>query len=114
MGSKFDISGKVALITGAAGLLGCEHAKALLDRGATVVLTDIREKELLDRRDALASSYGSVNVLALVMDVTSENSVRQTADILKERALSVSILVNNAAIDPKVASESTLEKILLV
>ena len=43
---KFDLTGKVALITGAAGLLGSEHASALLARGATVVITDISNDNL--------------------------------------------------------------------
>ena len=38
---KFDLTGKTALITGAAGLLGMEHAAALLESGATAVLTDM-------------------------------------------------------------------------
>ena len=43
---RFNLSGKTALITGAAGLLGVEHASALLESGAMVVLTDIREAGL--------------------------------------------------------------------
>ena len=38
---KFSLANKTALITGAAGLLGIEHAAALLDSGACVVLTDV-------------------------------------------------------------------------
>lgn len=38
---KFDLSGKYALITGAAGLLGIEHAFALLECNSNLVLTDI-------------------------------------------------------------------------
>ena len=43
---KFDLSGKTALITGAGGLLGPEHALALLEHGAKVLLTDISSKSL--------------------------------------------------------------------
>ena len=41
---NFDLSKKTALITGAGGLLGFEHAFALLDIGSNVILTDISEK----------------------------------------------------------------------
>ena len=46
---KFNISGRCAVITGGAGLLGIAHAKALLDIGATIVLTDISDKELSNK-----------------------------------------------------------------
>ena len=38
---KFDLSGKISLITGSAGLLGYEHAHALLEIGSKVILTDV-------------------------------------------------------------------------
>ena len=44
---KFRLDKKNALITGAAGLLGREHALAILEAGGNVVLTDISNKELL-------------------------------------------------------------------
>ena len=43
---NFDLSGKTALITGGAGLLGLEHAAALLEINAEVVLTDLNENAL--------------------------------------------------------------------
>ena len=43
---KYDLTGKTALITGASGLLGVEHSGALLESGASVVMTDINEKNL--------------------------------------------------------------------
>ena len=50
---RFDLSGKTALITGAAGLLGYEHAAALLECDATVVLTDISEQQLAETKRKL-------------------------------------------------------------
>ncbi len=108
MKDKFDLSGRIALITGGAGLLGTEHAKALLDNGAKVVLTDISEGVLADQRAALISIYGADNVMAYVMDVTSESSINRVLESLKAMGLNVSILINNAAIDPKVDKNSLL------
>ena len=50
---KFDLTGKTALITGGAGLLGVEHATALLASGATVVLTDLGGRSLDGARELL-------------------------------------------------------------
>ena len=44
---KFDLRGKSALITGGAGLLGKEHALALLEVGANVVLWDVNSENLI-------------------------------------------------------------------
>ena len=40
MKNLFDLTGKVALITGAGGLLGPKHAEAIVEYGGTVILTD--------------------------------------------------------------------------
>jgi len=108
MRNKFDLSGRVALITGAAGLLGREHAKALLENGAKIVLTDVRETCLEVERAELASVYGENNILAYSMDVTSELSILSVLDSLHSKDLDISILINNAAIDPKVVKGSSL------
>ena len=44
---NFDLSNKNALITGSCGLLGVKHAKALLEIGSNVVLTDIDQETLI-------------------------------------------------------------------
>ena len=51
---QFSLAGKTALITGAAGLMGIEHAYALLESGATVVLTDIDRSALCSAQEMLA------------------------------------------------------------
>ncbi len=102
---KFDLTGKIALITGAAGLLGVEHAAALLESGATVVVTDISEVILGIARETLSKTADSARIQTLVMDVTKPESIRVVAESLAEKGLRVDILVNNAAIDPKVKGD---------
>ncbi len=102
---KFNLTGKTALITGAAGLLGTEHAAALLEGGATVALTDIDEAALHSAKDVLSRYFSPDNLYVKVMDVTSSDSVHAVADDLVSSGISVDILVNNAAIDPKVKGE---------
>ena len=52
---KFSLSERTVPITGGAGLLGIEHTAALLESGATVVLTDIGKDSLNTARNTLAN-----------------------------------------------------------
>jgi NAD(P)-dependent dehydrogenase (short-subunit alcohol dehydrogenase family) len=102
---EFDLSGKTALITGSAGLLGLEHAAALLESGATVVLTDIGQTALDSARTTLEQNFNPQKIITIVMDVSKAVEVRKVADQLQKDGLHIDILVNNAAIDPKVKGE---------
>jgi NAD(P)-dependent dehydrogenase (short-subunit alcohol dehydrogenase family) len=102
---KFSLSGKTALITGAAGLLGLEHATALLESGARVVLTDISEPALESARGELSRSFDPANIVTRVMDVARAADIRAVAERLRSDGLRIDILVNNAAIDPKVKGD---------
>lgn len=99
---KFDLTGKTALITGAAGLLGVEHATALLESGAAVVLTDTGDMALNAARKKLAQHFDKEKILTYVMDVSQLDAIRSVAESLWSAGIRIDILVNNAAIDPKV------------
>ena len=104
MTNKFNISNKNALITGASGLLGEKHAKALLEIGANVILTDIDERLLSKTRTSLKSQKMKGEVICYVMDVSSEQSINEVSEKLKKDKIRVDILINNAAINPKQSS----------
>ncbi len=107
---KFQLTGKVALITGGAGLLGMEHTLALLESGATVVLTDISETALAMARESLMLEADASRVLTRVMDVSQPGAIQAVAKELVASGLRVDVLLNNAAIDPKVkGDEGVLE-----
>ena len=107
--NKFSLEGETALITGSSGLLGVEHAKALLEVGATVVLTDVDEIGLSKACNSLKKDFGEGRVVCKNMDVTNENSIKAVASELEVEGLNVCILINNAAIDPKVNNDSMVE-----
>jgi NAD(P)-dependent dehydrogenase (short-subunit alcohol dehydrogenase family) len=102
---KFDLTSKTALITGGAGLLGIEHAAALLESGATVVMTDIGEVALSSARNALVENFDPTKIITMVMDVSQIEAIRSVAEQLSSNGIHVDILVNNAAIDPKVKGD---------
>jgi NAD(P)-dependent dehydrogenase (short-subunit alcohol dehydrogenase family) len=107
---KFDLSGKTALITGAAGLLGREHALALLECGATVVLTDLGAESLERAVEQLRGKADPARIVVRAMDVTKVEDIRHVAASLNSNGNTVDILVNNAAIDPKVLGEQGIRE----
>ena len=105
MFKKFDLSGKNALVTGAGGLLGVEHAYALLESGATVVLTDINKGSLLSTSEHLYKYADKSRIKLHTMDVSNIESITSIAEKLSSVDTHIDILVNNAAIDPKVSRD---------
>ncbi len=106
---KFNLEGKTALITGGAGLLGVEHAKALLEINSNVVLTDVNDYALQSAKKTLSLLADSSKIITKVMDVTNVDSIRAVLSSLENIGLRVDILVNNAAIDPKVNDTGLFE-----
>ena len=103
--SKYNIENKTALITGAAGLLGIQHSKALLEIGAQVILTDLNENDLNTAKDFLLNEGFSENKISnLIMDVTLEKSIQDAFEELQANNIQVDILVNNAAINATTSS----------
>jgi NAD(P)-dependent dehydrogenase (short-subunit alcohol dehydrogenase family) len=99
--SKFNLDGKWALITGAAGLLGKEHASALAECGANLVLIDINDKQLEQTKSELKGKYSKIEILIFAIDITSEISIMKLISELSDSNIDIEILVNNAAINPK-------------
>ena len=101
---KFDLTGKRAIITGAAGLLGPKHAEALIDAGAFVVLTDHHADLVQKRSNDLNNKYGRDVTSWFKMDVTDKNEVQDVC----QKCGPIDILINNAAKDPKVKKDGGL------
>lgn len=98
--TPFDLSGKTAIVTGAAGLLGLEHSLALLEANATVVLTDISEQSLQEARERVLATFPQASVFQFEMDVANSKSVQDVCDRLKRQGMTPEILINNAAVNP--------------
>ena len=87
------LSGKSALITGAARGIGLAYAKAYVAEGARVALADID----IDRAKAAAQDIGK-NAIAVQMDVTQQASIDTGVATTIEALGQIDILINNAAI----------------
>jgi NAD(P)-dependent dehydrogenase (short-subunit alcohol dehydrogenase family) len=97
MSASFSLEGRVAVVTGATGLLGIQHCKTLADAGATVYAVDMQEEPL----NTFVRELGDQHV-PYVLDVTSAEGVLALRDQLKRNHGGVDILVNNAAINDMV------------
>ena len=99
---KFNLKGRHALITGGGGLLGIEHASALLESNASVVITDISESALSKAKKKLEPHFDADRIITYKMDVSDLKDIKAIAKKIEDLKIRIDILVNNAAIDPKV------------
>ncbi|MBL8744199.1 MAG: SDR family oxidoreductase [Myxococcales bacterium] len=99
---NFDLDGKVALVTGALGLLGKQHCRALRAAGAHVVVADVSRDGSVGfaaELDATAARNEKAKNLGLGIDVTSQASLEAARDSVLSAFGRLDVLVNNAAIN---------------
>jgi len=90
-------TGRVALVTGANSGLGLETSRALLEKGATVLMACRSQRKSEEaRRDLLGQGTAGVDLLDL--DLSDLNNVERCANIVKERYGRLDLLMNNAGL----------------
>ena len=104
----FDLTGRVAIITGGLGLLGRQHAEAIASAGGIPVLADIRVDEA-QFAELKASGRLGASVCALATDITSQASVRELLGEVLRRFGRIDILINNAANNPTMSQGAANE-----
>jgi NAD(P)-dependent dehydrogenase (short-subunit alcohol dehydrogenase family) len=97
----FDLSGKIAIITGGAGLLGEQHARAIAAARGIPVLLDIAGVRVTELANRLSDEL-HLNVAGFAADVTKPNEVKRVLAEVLQRYGRVDILINNASSNPKV------------
>jgi NAD(P)-dependent dehydrogenase (short-subunit alcohol dehydrogenase family) len=96
MAYSLDLSGRVALITGASGGLGEQFAKTLARAGAAVVLAGRRTDRLMALRAHIEAAGGDAHVVA--MDVTDRASIKAAVAHAETEVGAIDILVNNSGV----------------
>lgn len=95
MKNYFDLTGQVAVVTGASTGLGVQMAKALANQGAKIVCM-ARRQNLIDEVAAdIAKEYG-VEAIGVRCDITDTESVETAIDTVMEKFGRIDILINNA------------------
>ncbi len=94
---KFDLSGRVCIVTGGAQGLGLAMAQAVADAGADIVLADINQPLAEQSAKEIAQSSG-VTACAIQTDVTKEDSVNALVEQVLARFGRIDCLINNAGI----------------
>lgn len=96
---KFDLSGRVAVVTGGAGLLGAEFCRTLAEAGAAVAIVDIN-RPAAERAAETLTQLG-YHACSIPTDITQPASVAQMVASVLNTFGHLDILVNSAALDPK-------------
>lgn len=101
---KFDLTGRVAVVTGGVGLLGAEFCKTLAEAGAAVAVVDLNAPVSQAIADSLTDS--GYKVLAIPTDITQPASVNAAVEKVLSTFGRLDVLVNSAALDPKFDPEA--------
>ena len=89
----FDLTGKVALVTGATGGIGEEIATTFYNQGATVILTGRKEEVLLNLKNKLGE-----RAFVIPADLSKEGATKLLVEEALKVAGKIDILVNNAGL----------------
>ncbi len=95
--NEFDLSGRVAIVTGALGLIGKNHCMALAEAGAHVVVIDLNGEKSKALATEISNDYPEA--LGIGLDITNKNAVEQSRIEILDKFGHIDVLVNNAAIN---------------
>ena len=102
----FNLKNKVIVVTGACGLLGRTYCEAIASRGGIPVILDLIQEKCEKFAKELSKKY-CIDALGLAVDITKEEQITESADLVYAKFGSIDGLINNAAKNPKV--ENTLK-----
>jgi NAD(P)-dependent dehydrogenase (short-subunit alcohol dehydrogenase family) len=97
----FDLTDKVAIITGGTGLLGRKHAEAIAEYGGHPVLIDLDQERCNIVANEISNQF-KVDAIGIKADITSEKEIEQVTESVISKYGKIDILINNAANNPKV------------
>ncbi|MAU63815.1 MAG: oxidoreductase [Flavobacteriaceae bacterium] len=100
MNKLFSLKGKVIVVTGAAGLLGRQHVKAIAMAGGIPILLDINSFSLESIVNKINLDY-KIESNGYKVDITNEKEVKKNCKVILKKYRKIDGLINNAANNPK-------------
>jgi NAD(P)-dependent dehydrogenase (short-subunit alcohol dehydrogenase family) len=100
MPDRIRLDGKVAVVTGAAGVIGSATMRLLAERGARIVAVDRKQQEL---QTAIGDLPATAQALAVTADVTDESEVAEYVRAAIDRFGTIDAFYNNAGIEGDIA-----------
>src|SRR5947199_10616321 len=97
----FNLYGRVAVVTGAAGLLGKMHCNALASAGANIIAGDMKQRECEELVHQVQKTY-EVRAISIDTDITSADQVCDLKKMVLADFGHIDILVNNAGLNDAV------------
>jgi NAD(P)-dependent dehydrogenase (short-subunit alcohol dehydrogenase family) len=103
---KYKLKDQLCLITGGGGLLGFQHASAILEGEGIPVLLDVSTTALENAKQKLLSIYPDSTIVTDVVDITDRRQIENVANKLITTYGRIDVLINNAANNPKMEGHS--------
>lgn len=100
----FDVSEKIALITGSSGGLGSSFARGLAENGTIIILNGRNKKKLEEQ--VLSFRSAGCKAFGYAFDVTNSDEIAQAVDQIRREVGPIDILVNNAGINLRAPLEN--------
>jgi NAD(P)-dependent dehydrogenase (short-subunit alcohol dehydrogenase family) len=98
--SLFDLSGKVAVITGSSRGIGRAIAEAMADQGARVVVSSRKAEACQEVADAINAKHGEGSAVVIPASISSKEALQHLVDETRRQLARIDILVCNAATNP--------------
>lgn len=102
--AQYDISGRVAIITGGAGFLGIQFAEAIAEMGAIPVLLDVQQASIDKAVEIVKTKYGQC--AGFQVDITDLKNLKEVVDKVLAQYGRIDILINNAALTKYTCEEA--------
>lgn len=104
----FNLKGRVAIITGGAGMLGVQHAKAILESGGVPVIVDLKAEGVNEVVGQLSNHYKQ-EVFGVPADIAVKSQVDSMVERIVKKFGHIDILINNAALTVKGGSKEEMK-----